>query len=709
MPGPININGITGLDGHRPIYNPDGRWTIWGLHEIFNGQQGQNRFVPKVGDWVFDKDTAHRYRVASVDPTTALSTLVTIFDVPENDLTNADILFGVGPGTQADTYRVYIDKSVIPHTLAVDARLTVSGTMVSNCKLFKGNVANGSSECVSAFYDGSGTLLGQTIPLETAVIPNSNNYTVKTVPVCYTTHDLPDNEIITAVFYSDLGVVVSKRQLLVENTTFIRAVELGTKYITSIALDTPFLSTSDPLLIQYPINVPLNGMNLMGVVTYSDGSSLRLPVDGTKFSVWGFDNYVATIVGQEFPVTLKYQLSPGEVMYSGNNVGNGNGAFKTVNYRATTLNSDGSFTPKLFAYPVWVDAIHGYRLEWYLTTLERSTVFKVTPYVTFNVNVASFDPLLYGTKQTLSVSINLRNVNGSLRPYIHTQSIDIMLLGPGTMRTTNWTIGFAPNQNPLFGIDNFAKSTMINAGLWRLNLKSNYQSKAEWLDKVYYKTLPLFDGTKETKAPEPNFFKVIVDNVETEFPISDWDKDLTLSQLIPDNGTVFIKFIKRTVNNDIQLAVSAMPIYRGPDDLAPVGPTLLSTVLHKVTRITNGGNIEEWAIDLTGAYQDFQDWNTSVFVPAYMDNGGTVVSDPPYAYATFTMGSRIASFDSYSCYTPPDTASTARFNNGNPTLNATKPSGSSGVIQFYDIDNNVLATINAVVTDGADQTVNEQF
>jgi hypothetical protein len=677
---------------------------MWNITEIFTGQQGQGKFVPNVKDWLVDLETARKYQVVSIDPTTALATWRPVNETNDDELTEADILFGVGPGTQADTYRVYIDKSIIPHTLAVDARLSVSGTMVSTCKLFKGSVSNGTAECISAFYDGAGNLLGQTIPMELASMPNSQNFTVKTVPVCYTTHDLPDNEPVTAVFYSDLGIVVSKRQLLVENTSFIRAVELGTKYIVDVALETPFLSSSDPKLIQYPINVPLNGMNLMGVVTYSDGSTLRLPVDGTKFSIWGFDSYVATIVDQRFPLTLKYTLSPGEVVYDADSVGAGYGSFKTVNYSAVTLNSDGSFTPKLFAYPVWIDSTQGYRLEWFLYTLERTGAFKVTPYVNFNVNVAAFDPVLYGVKQTLSVSINLRDVNGSFRPYIHTQSIDVVLLGPGSMRTTNWTIGFSPNQTPLFGINNFATSTFINANLWRLNLRSGYDTKAEWLDKLYYKTLPLFDGTRETAPPVPDFFKIMIGNLEIEYPIAQWGSDLTMSNLIPDNGTVFIKFFKRTVDNDIQLSVSALPIYRQPDDLSPVAPTLISTELHQVTRLTNGGTIIEWGIDLSGAYTDYQDWNTSVFVPAYIEAGGTVMNDPLYDHATVTMGNRTANFDIYKVHISNGEPSDIRFKGGTEEENAIAPTGSTAVLRFYDDQSVLIATVNATVTTGPART-----
>ena len=300
-----NVNNITGSDGVVPIYSPQDRWTTWNITEIYLGTVGAGKFVPKVRDYVVDTDTNQYWRVTSIDQSTLIAVLAPVVLVSAGAFSETDVLLGVGPGTQSDTYRVYIDNSVIPSVMAVDARLHVAGTMVTTCKIFRGSELSGSEFVISAFYDQSGNLLGQAIPLELVAMPNGQNYSIKTVPVCYTVATVPDGEIVTAVFYSDSGHVVSKRQLLVENTAFIRSSNTAVKYITSITLETPFLSSSDPRLVQYPMNIPLNGLSLIGVVHYSNGETLKMPVDGTKFSIFGFDGYVATIVGQQLPLVLR--------------------------------------------------------------------------------------------------------------------------------------------------------------------------------------------------------------------------------------------------------------------------------------------------------------------------------------------------------------------------------------------------------------------
>ena len=559
MTNTLSVSGITGTDGIVPVFNPNNKFTIYSLAEIYTGQQGQNRYVPNLNDRVIDLDTNKWYYVHSIDPSTLIAELVPVTTVDEGDFSPDDLLLGVGPGTQSDTYRLYIDKSVQPFTMAVDARLHVAGTMVKTAKIFRGSELTGTARVISAYYDQSGTVLGQAIPLELVAMPNGQNYSIKTVPVCYTVEDIPDGEVVTAVFYSDTGHVVSKRQLLVENTAFIRSADSSVKYITGIALESPFLSETDPTLIQYPLNVPLVGLNLIGVVKYSDGSVNRMPVDNTKFSIFGFENYAATIVGQKFPLVIKYTLSPDEIVY-GANVGDGR--FITESYKATTIKADGAFTIKLFGYPVWVDAVTGYVLRWYMYNLERNVAYNVTPYVRFNSNTRVFDPLAFGVTQHLSVSINLKDVNGIYPNYIHVQTLDIVLMGPGTQRTTNWTVGFDPNQDPMYGVNVFASTTFINQNLTKLKIDAGSTAIDDWLARLYYNTKPLVDINKEITAPAPDYFSVYVNNQDIEFPISQWGSELLINGVLSDNSTLFVKFFKRLADNDIQLGVAGLPVYQ---------------------------------------------------------------------------------------------------------------------------------------------------
>ncbi|BDD79545.1 hypothetical protein [Burkholderia phage FLC9] len=556
---------VTGTDGVVPIYDPDGRWQTWSLEQIFVGGPGTNMYVPNPKDYVVNPDTNEWYKVAAVDQTTLLSTLVPLSSTAIGAFDPSDLLMGVGPGTQSDTYRCYLDTSVMPYRAAVDVRLQVAGTMASYAKVFRGAILGTSGQVISAFYDQSGNLLGENVPLELVATDNVANVSIKVVKPFYTKVAMVDGEIITVVIYAADGTVLSKRQLLVENTAYIRTTDASEKYVTGIAMSSPFLSSSDPTTLQYPINVPKAGLNLMGIVEYSDGTTAQMPVDGTKFSLMGLDNYVATIVGQKFPLVLKYSLSANEIVYgaSANTDGSGGAAFITESFKATTLNMDGAYTVKLFCVPVFIDSVNGWRLDWYLFNLDRNVAQLVTPYVKFATNSPAFLPKGYGVNQQIQVQLTLSDVNPSFKNVQFTETIGIILNRDGTDQTgTNWTISYDPGQTPAYGANTHAVTTFVNQNLMQVKIDQGLTDQEAWLDQVYYPAKPLTDPTQETMPPVPNMFSFVLPSGDVEFPISQWNSQLALSSVVANGGTLLVKFFLRTSENDLELALCPMPVWQ---------------------------------------------------------------------------------------------------------------------------------------------------
>lgn len=560
---------VTGSDGVVPIYNPDGLWWNWALQQLYLGTVGAQsdgvtpRYVGKVFDYVTDYTTNQVQQITALDPTTLIPTLSPIpATIIPPGIDTTDLLFGVGPGTQSDTYRCYIDQSVLPYKLTVDQRLRVNSVLTKYAKIFKGSTLTGTAQVISAFYDASGNFLGENVPLELVAMPNGQNYAVKTLQPCYTKVALADGDLVTAVFYADDGGVVSIRQLLAMNSGFIRSTDASLKYITGISLQSPFLSSSNPNQLQYPINVPLAGLNLMGVVHYSDGTQIVLPVDGTKFQVMGLADYVATIAGQPVPFSLKYNISPGEIIYSASDP-NGTGAlFKTEGYEAITQNVDGAYTLKLFCVPVYNTTLNQYRLEWYLYNLDRSLAVLVTPFVTYSQQGGAFQPATYGVAQALQVSIDISLVNGAYKKFIFTQTFTITLFRPATDHTgTPWTIAYDPGQSPAYGVNLVAKVNFINQNLKYVDISQAQTDQETWLNLILPPARPLYDPNSEASYPAPNMFSFVMsDGTETEFPISQWSAQNLVSQDVPDAATLYLKFFQRTPENDLQIALCPMVI-----------------------------------------------------------------------------------------------------------------------------------------------------
>ena len=557
---------VVGLDNVSPVFNPDSRWQCWNMQEIYLGTTGAGKFVPKPGDVVFEITgaTIVRYIVQEINPIT----MIPVFRQEDNSsvtqpLSEDDVLLANGPGTQSYTYRVYLDRSVTPYRLAVDARLKVGGSAVRWAKIFKGANISDSGVVVSGVYNQNGALVSENVPLELVASTGLTNHAIKVVAPCHTTHDLVNGELVTIVFYNAVGFAVSRQQLLVENTAFIRSTDASQRYVVGISLESPFLSSAAARTIEYPLNVPLNAMNLVGWVHYSNGSVAKYAVDGSKFSVSGLDSYAATIVGQKSDLVLKYTLSSDEVAY-----GAYIGADTHISeiYHIVTANMNGSYAVQLYAYPVWIDAVNGYRLEWFLYDLQRSVRFNVTSQVRINTALGLYDGKNYGAKQTLSVSLNLKDVNGSYNSFVHVQLLDIVLNKPGSSRpdldnVPNWNTSVVAGQAALYGRDAYATYLRVSSNNWRLNLSADLPNQDAWLDKVYWSTMPLFDPYRETKAPRPTHFRLVAGAHTVDYALSSWDTDLVLSQSLPNNSSVFLHFFHRTTERDLELSVSGLPLY----------------------------------------------------------------------------------------------------------------------------------------------------
>lgn len=554
---------VVGTDGKVPIYNPEGRFQIYKLSEIFVGQQGEARYVPNVDDLVVDvsETTSSRwYRVVSLS-VDLIPTLRPWGDIPQASLDSTDVLTGVGPNNINNNKFVYLDTSVTPHVLAVDARLSFKGTSAKFVRIVKSNGVGLTPSVISCFYDNSGNLLGNDVPLELVGVNGQTQRSEYTVPVCYTMEKLPDNEVVTVIAYSAAGHVVSHTDLYVRNTSFIRQRNLSTKYITHISMVTPFMSETDNKLINLPVNVPLQGLYPMGYVHYSDGSkSEPMPVDGTKFTLHGMSDYLATQVNQRIPVVLTYRLSEEEVVY-----GAERGEFVHVsqNYNIRTIQSSGAYNVKLFGFPEWQGDTQGYRMRWWLYNSDRNMSKEVTDLVQLAINNEPWNPHLYGVVQSLNVQVNLNEVNPIYENWRHSQVVQVLLRRPGTERSTNWTIAFDPGQSPAYGDNTHVKLEFINYNYYKLNLAGTAQTRDEWLEMLYKRAKPIWDGNREMEAPLPTHFRIKIGNTVLERPISEWNLTHSVLNGLEVNRLVVIEWISKTPETDLELGVSGVIAYPG--------------------------------------------------------------------------------------------------------------------------------------------------
>jgi len=545
---------------HKTFYrDPDRGFRIWNRDEIVR-DDGGGRWVPNVGDLVFDPDQGFM-QVIEVDYTTGYSVLK-LWQAPAEpeEAEVEDVLLGIGPGYASESYRIFLDQSVTPHILAPDSRLHFYGSMVHSYKVFLGtDISEEYGKVISSFFDPSGNFLGNAIPVESIEVPGATNQVIKAPTVGYTSEAMEDGEIVTLVAYDDEGGVVSRAQLLVNNTEAIRQGEASRKYVKAIQIDSPFVSSADPQTIEFPINVTVESLPMTGVVHYSDGSRIRLPIDGSKFTLYGLRNYVATIVGQEFPMVLAYNMAEDEISY---NLEPSANRRLTMSYQARTTTADGSYEVKLFVYPVWVSEAVGYRLEYWLYNLDRQTYYNVTPYIELGTTSAPFNPTQYGTTQTITVALDLNKVDGKFAPYRHVQTFQIALLSRGDQNQDNWIIYFTPDQVDGFGRSVKAEVEYVNTNYWHLRLDQGLPSKELWLKELYERVEPLVNSQVEAWAPVPTHFVVKTLHNTYEFSVEQWNEELVINNDLDEGELLYVHWIRKNYDTSLQLAVTALPVHQ---------------------------------------------------------------------------------------------------------------------------------------------------
>lgn len=538
------------------FYDPDRGFRVWNRSEIIQKAGQTNVWIPNKDDMVVDWDQGF-FRVIDVEYGTHLPVLKKWTPPQGTDPDGEEnVLIGVGPGYSSESYRCFLDKSVTPYTLSPDTRLHWYGSMVASYKVFKGSdISEEFGQIISAYYDSSMNYLGPNVPVEAYVIPGTTTNTTSVPMVGFTNEDMDDNERVTLVAYDSLGGVVSYAQLLVMNTETIRQADNTKSYVGGISIDTPFLSTSDPKVIEFPLNVMVASLPMQGVVHYRGGREQRLPIGG-QFNILGLENYIATVEGEEFPMTATYQLAQDEISYDLIPTAQ---RTVTANYIARTIAVDGAYSCRMFVYPNWVSEQQGYTLEFWLYNADRQRFYNCTPYVDLGTNSAPYRPKAYGEVQTLTYAVNLNQVDGRFAPYRFVSTFQIALLNSG-VTGPNWEVYPRPDTGAGYGRDLKASVDYVQTNLWDLRLRNGASTYEEWLQRMYYAAEPLVDTQKEEFPPAPTHFILHFVHNQYEFAISQWSDVLKVNNDLTNGKLLNIQWIKRTYDNDLQLAMTAVPV-----------------------------------------------------------------------------------------------------------------------------------------------------
>lgn len=544
-----NAIGVIGADGSTPIYQPDARWTMWSIHDIYMGNLGKNKFIPKVNDWVIEPETGDMFIVAELDFMTYIPELVPVKIHKQKSVDEIT-------SPTNDNYRIYYDKSVTPYTLAVDGLMRINGTTSSFARVYRGTIID-PTKIISRRYDNSGNFIGHDIPLEMVAFNSHDNYAIKSIPSCNCDIELPDGEVCIVVVYNTSGKVISKATCILEETTHVAQAYAEQKYITQIFLKSAFIDTTNSTDILYPVNLPTASFNPIGVVQYNDGTQVEYPIDGNKFNLYGLDQFVSTIIGHKVPMVLSYRLDDTESALASVD---SDGVYITRPYDLKVSHPNRSYNVKLFVYPVWQDPVNGYTYRAYMMSLDRNFVMDVTAFVGISSNSPSFNPLAYGVTQRITFTIDLANASSIYNHFLHVQTIDVTLRGPASDSsiTNIWEVGSqVPSNTPYYGTNLIARLNQLGTGF---TISSGITTKEEFLTKVYKTTLPLRNPLTELEEPIPTHIEVKYLDEVKRVTISEFDKVFSFTNPIQPHSNIEIVFLKETISGYLKLSLAVMTV-----------------------------------------------------------------------------------------------------------------------------------------------------
>ena len=559
---------IVGTDGIAPSFNPSGRWTIWELSEVYNGGVGNNMYVPKVKDYVIQASSGTLYIVTDLNLSNFIPTMQQIeIEKMPSVLKYQNILGNPSVADILSPYKLYFNSETDPYTLNVDASLIIFNTLANSVKFFLGSNITTNPSPISLSLDNNGNIISDSIPLVGVSYNNTSDVYNKVIPTAFTNQILETGDYVTILVYDAVGNVIQQAVLTVVVSNGYVGPSDPTLLVTGLSLQSPFISATNPNVIELPSNIGISDVQFKGVVNYNNGTTAVHNVNqGGPFSVYGLDQVLKANMLESVNIVLQYTLQPEEKAVVGQSY---NG--KTVSEQYTLELTSPNFDYQLQLYPIPLWNGNQFNVHWFLLSMSRNLFIEVTPYVTYS-NGTGFNGSLFATNQSLQVALNLNNVAPQLNGLNVSQYCQILFnniaLGPSTIYQlfSDTAVSTAPYGNN-------ARAKSLNSSNTILDITCQNTQTSAWLNQLYYANLPVTNTQLESAPPVPTHFDIfyntgpIVNNQlltngnSVRFQLGDWNQAINLGNVsIPLNSTIMIRFLQITADQVSVLSVSPLLI-----------------------------------------------------------------------------------------------------------------------------------------------------
>lgn len=532
------------------------------ISEVYRGTMpidGETMYVVKRKDTVIDSAVG-MYYVLDVDNDN-IPTMELIFRRNESSNLNPNsesLITAFSKYQPSAAQYALVNTDVTPHTVAISNSYLVFGADRDRMVFYLGSdVSEDTGIILSEVYDGTGALIGNEVGLEAV---QSGVNTIKIPNIFHTTKPLKSGDIITGVVHTATGDKVQIQPFLVEDTSFVRDVDASALFITDLSIQSPLLSPTDDTLLENNVNTPFTTSLIKGRLHYSDGSTVNVPVNGTKLVLHGLDEYDNSRVGRPHNLVLTYYPDTTE-----NYVGGGGATRPQISRHVRLANRrvGDDYSLKLYPVPAFVDAVTGYQFQWWLNNIDGDINIDVTAHIrTHRPDGTPLNGLDYGVEQNLSLTLDLDDVAPGTYPgYIHSQIMDMTLSIPGANGDTPWFIDYASNNALPYGQGVRASATNVGDG--KINVSMDEPTREAWLTRAYYSILPLYDNSVLVEPPTPSHMLLRYNGVEHRVPLERWSgsiNKLTGAPVFVDQSTLDIVWVLATATGDKYLGHTPMII-----------------------------------------------------------------------------------------------------------------------------------------------------
>lgn len=547
-----------------PVWDPEGLHKRWGLWEIYMGKDKigegkKGRFVGNVYDEVWDPIQGSQY-ISELNPTTLIPTLKRIEEPVHGGADSKDFLLGIGDRWPQQGFFVYVDNEQDIPVVSVDSQAIFRHPNIAYFRLYALD-GNKNEEVISAWYNQNGEYVDNQIPR--ILIPSEHNpdgYQYYVPEQFWATRRLIAGEEVKLIGFAAAGNQVADASFRVRDGNMVRRGNTPTRRIVSIELVSPYLSPTEENRLRIPVGTNIESIAMMCRVTFESGKTSDLAIDGTKVRVQGLEETVASSPGYLRDIILYYYLGEGEV-YVGSDTNDGKAMRKP--YTVEVDPSQETYGFKLSVFPSWVNANSGYGLVAFLHDYDHSQVYDVTNMIELSSNSAEWDPKKYGVKQYLRLALDVNKVDPRYSPYRHWETIQVTLMEPALVEApTHWRVYFEEGQAPAYGDNVIANLTFFSSKDWTADISCGAKSLDEWLDRLYYRTLPLFDPQTDNAPLVPTHFVYSVRGLIVRKPIGEWNELLRVSTGGAEGEASALHFISSQGGVDLWLGTAALFIHQ---------------------------------------------------------------------------------------------------------------------------------------------------